>query len=296
MTLWITFAVLLVTALGFVVWPLFRHTGRLTPALAGIIVVVVGASVGLYQQIGSPGVESGPSEQPDVNAMVSQLEERLAREPDNAEDWLLLARTYQTLEQFDKAAMAYERVLELAPMHPQALFYGGFTAAARGEYNLAADRWEGVMQVASPPDDVRVSMQQQIAVWRGELPSPVIESVPTETSGAVVKAVITLSDEAASTVPAGATLFVFARDPQQPSPPIAVARRVLNADPMFVELGDRDAMVPGRTLSAFSSFELVARVSLSGEPIAQSGDWFGTVRFTAGGDPNIDIVIDTAVD
>ena len=65
MTLWITFAVLLVAALAFVVWPIFRHSGRLTPMLAAIIVVIVGASAGLYQQIGSPDVESGPAEQPD---------------------------------------------------------------------------------------------------------------------------------------------------------------------------------------------------------------------------------------
>lgn len=294
MTLWIIFAALLVLALGFIVWPLFRHTGRLTPALAGLIVGIVILSAGMYQLIGSPGVESGPSEQPDVNAMVSQLEARLEREPDNVEDWMLLARSYQTLEQFDKAAAAYEKVLEIEPMHPQALFFGGYIAAGRGEYNLAADRWEAVMSVAAPPDEIRDDMKRQIAVWRGE--APAISSAPPEASDAVVTAVITLSDQAAATVPAGATLFVIARDPKQPAPPIAVARRVLNADPMIVELGDRDAMVPGRTLSAFQSFELVARVSLSGNAMAQTGDWYGAVEFVVGDSNEVNLVIDTPVE
>ena len=35
-------------------------------------------------------------------------------------------------------------------------------------------------------------------------------------------------------------------------------------------------MIPGRTLSAFAHFEIVARVSVSGQPIAQSGDWYGS--------------------
>ncbi len=297
MTLWIVFAVLLVVALGFVVWPLFRHSGRLTPTLAGLIIVVVGASAGLYQHLGSPDVESGrsdPAAQPDVNAMIAQLEARLAREPDDAEGWLLLARSYQTLEQFDQAAAAYERVLEIAPMHPQALFFGGYIAAGRGEYNLAADRWEAVMRVAAPPDEIRSDMERQIAVWRGEVPA--ITTAPPESSDTVVTAVITLSEEAAATVPDGATLFVIARDPQQPAPPIAVARRVLNSDPVAVDLGDRDAMVPGRTLSAFTSFELLARVSLSGNAMAQPGDWYGSVQFTVGDDNRANIIIDTLVE
>ncbi|MEL7186805.1 MAG: hypothetical protein AAFN50_10310 [Pseudomonadota bacterium] len=296
MTLWIIFGALLVLALAFVVWPLFRSRGRLTPMLAGVIVVVVGVSAGLYQQIGSPGVKSGAAEQPDVNAMIAQLEARLQREPENVEGWLLMARSYQTLEQFDKAAVAYERVLELAPMQPTALFYGGYIAAARGELSLAADRWEAIMRVAAPPEDVRESMQRQITVWRSGTSAPAIDSAPAESSGTVVTASITLSNEAASTLPAGATLFVIARDPAQPSPPIAVARRVLDADPMVVELGDRDAMVPGRTLSAFARFEVVARVSLSGNAIAQPGDWFGGQLFTKGDEPTVSIVIDTPVE
>lgn len=294
MTLWIIFAALLTVALGFVVWPIFRHTGRLTAELAALIVVIVVLSAGLYQQIGSPGVESGPSEQPDVNAMIAQLEARLERQPNDVEGWMLLARSYQTLEQFDKAAAAYETVLEIEPMHPQALFFGGYIAAGRGEYNLAADRWEAVMRVAAPPEEIRGDMERQIAVWRGE--TPTISSAPPESSDAVVTAVITLSEEAAATVPAGATLFVIARDPQQPAPPIAVARRVLNADPMVVELGDRDAMVPGRTLSAFSGFELLARVSLSGNAMAQPGDWYGSLLYTVGDDKRASVVIDTPVE
>jgi hypothetical protein len=43
-------------------------------------------------------------------------------------------------------------------------------------------------------------------------------------------------------------------------------------------------MIPGRVPSAFAELEIVARVSMSGDPIARSGDWFGsrTVRNVAG--------------
>jgi len=47
-----------------------------------------------------------------------------------------------------------------------------------------------------------------------------------------------------------------------------------------VQLGDGDSMVPGRVLSGFDHFEVVARVSLSGQPVQQSGDWYGELEVT----------------
>ena len=81
---------------------------------------------------------------------------------------------------------------------------------------------------------------------------------------------------ALAALPAEATVFIIARDPAQPSPPIAVARRLLSDLPDVVRLGDGDSMIPGRALSGFPEIELVARVSVSGQPVAQSGDWFGS--------------------
>ena len=75
-------------------------------------------------------------------------------------------------------------------------------------------------------------------------------------------------------------MFVIARDPAQPMPPIAVTRRRLSELPMAVELSDRESMVPGRDLSGFAEIELIARVSVSGQPNAQPGDWFGTITVT----------------
>jgi cytochrome c-type biogenesis protein CcmH len=114
-------------------------------------------------------------------------------------------------------------------------------------------------------------MRQRIAEWRGQPPP-----TPVERPGAVVSADVSVSKEAAATLPAEATVFVIARDPNAPSPPIAVIRRRLSELPTTVELRDQDSMIPGRSLSGFAEFELVARVSVSGEPVARSGDWFAS--------------------
>jgi cytochrome c-type biogenesis protein CcmH len=104
-----------------------------------------------------------------------------------------------------------------------------------------------------------------------------------------------LSAEAAAALPANATVFVIARDPAAPMPPIAAIRRQLADLPMLVEMGDRESMVAGRNLSGFAEFELLARVSLSGQPMAAPGDWYGTVIVNPGADNDVELSIQTEV-
>jgi cytochrome c-type biogenesis protein CcmH len=92
-----------------------------------------------------------------------------------------------------------------------------------------------------------------------------------------------------------ATVFVIVRDPARPSPPIAAVRRKASELPAEVVIGDADAMIPGRVPSGFAQLEIVARVSLSGEPIAQSGDWFGQQTVSTGKSAEVTIVIDRQV-
>jgi hypothetical protein len=61
---------------------------------------------------------------------------------------------------------------------------------------------------------------------------------------------------------------------------------------MVVALSDSDAMVAGRPLSAFTELEIIARVSISGSPMAQSGDWSGSVIINTDDTRSIDLIID----
>ena len=122
-------------------------------------------------------------------------------------------------------------------------------------------------------------------------PPPATEPGP----GAIVSATIALSADAAASLPAEAVVFVIARDPAAPVPPIAVTRRRLSDLPAAVELGDRESMVAGRELSGFPEFELIARVSLSGTPASQPGDWFGSAIVRPSENAAISLSIDTQV-
>ena len=103
---------------------------------------------------------------------------------------------------------------------------------------------------------------------------------------------VTLAPALAGKVPAGAPLFVAARDPQVAGTAVrgesGCRRRfrwTSNSRPP-TPCCDRAASPPDRQL------EVVARVALGGTPTATSGDPFGQVSYHVGKDGRLNIVID----
>jgi cytochrome c-type biogenesis protein CcmH len=347
---WILLVILCLLAIVFAVWPLWRESRRLTPAVASVIVLTVAVSAGLYDTIGSPGVPSGRSQGaaqgmghsgdlPGMEEAVTSLKARLANNPEDVEGWKMLGRTQSAMQDFTGAVDALERAVELengqnadtlvnlaiglinrdgGPLmdgrpvallenalkldgnNQPALFYMGMTFANRGDTDNAATLWEKLLSLG-PPDDVRGILEQNIAAWRGEqppVPSMLAEQPAPEApvpDDAVVSARVSLSAEAVASMSNNAPVFIIARDPNAPSPPIAVARRMLSDLPAVVSLTDAQSMVEGRNLSAFAEIELLARVSLSGGPAAQSGDWFGSMIVRPSENNSVVLTIDQQV-
>jgi cytochrome c-type biogenesis protein CcmH len=199
-----------------------------------------------------------------------------------------------------EAAALVETALALDPNNPQALFYGGIAAANNGDTDLAAIRW-GQLQGLNPPPEIQQILDDKIAEWRGE---PVAQTSPqggmpaqqaAAPTDAIVTANVALADAAAAAIDGDATVFVIARDPAQPSPPIAVTRLRLSELPKAVQLGDQNSMVAGRSLSGFPEFELLVRVSLSGQPVARPGDWFASVIVNPSERDVVDVSVDQQV-
>lgn len=194
----------------------------------------------------------------------------------------------------------FESALALDPNSPQALFYSGLGAFNRDDQLLAADRWERLLSL-NPPPEIEGVLRQRIAEWRGEAPpvAAVGRNDPAPRAeapeGTVVEAIVSLSEAARSALGGNPSVFIIARDPGQPSPPIAVVRRSLSDLPAVVYLSDAESMVAGRDLSAFAEFELIARVSVSGQPGAQSGDWFGSVAVRPEVSSNVALTISQQV-
>lgn len=322
--IWLPLGLMLLAATLVVAWPMYRKERRLSPGLIASVVIVLGVSAVVYSGIGTP---VPPPPAASVDEMVAALDQRLQENPDDLEGWKMLGRSYMQLENYPKAIVAFERAVAMEspasaqtlaalgealligqgsagssrtvqlfesalaaePTNPKALFYGGVVAIERGDRELAADRWEALLAL-SPPPEIEDILRLRVAEWRGE-------TQPAAQSGArsaetVIAVSVSLGAAAASGVSPDATVFIIARDPDEPSPPIAAARRTVAELPALVSLSDADAMIPGRLLSGFERLEIVARVSMSGGPAAQPGDWYGDLVVSDPGSAAVSIVID----
>jgi len=190
-----------------------------------ITVMVPVCGLALYLWLGSPhGIDPPPMSAPpgaaaemapSVEAMVAALAARLDEDPEDAEGWLLLARSQVVLERFDAALVAFERAhallgddpslladwaeaeagrvgsrfpasasdrldraLELDPDHEKALWLGGFAAARNRRVEIAIDRWERLLARQSPGSREASIVTEMLAQVRG------VEGAPTDTGSA----------------------------------------------------------------------------------------------------------------
>jgi cytochrome c-type biogenesis protein CcmH len=322
-------AALTLLALALIVIPMLRH--RKAPgvgvSLVAVILLFPLAVAGLYisvssypwdeQAVAISNAGTGDSKQPPVGEMITDLEARLEREPD-VEGYVLLARSYNSLQRFPDAVEAWHKAWELTegesaevslgyaesliladrrtlktsavdlldmalaelPDDPRALWYGGLSAAALGQNDIAADRFSQLLQ-ADLPIEFRMVVQEQLAQL-GVTPA-MASAGGTGNSGAggegtdiSIEATITLDPALAQLVPPNATLFVFAQNNSRPGPPIA-AKRLSATFPTTAVLTDADVMIKGNSLGRAGQLKIAARVSASGNPIAAPGDLYGEV-------------------
>ena len=200
-----------------------------------------------------------------------------------------------------RPASLIESALALDPNNPPALFYSGVAAANRGDTETATSRWQKLLGL-NPPDNIRAIIERRLAEWSGEVapaaaaqviePDTSVQDVPADT---VVSAQVSLSDEARAAITSDTFVFLIARDPAAPTPPVAVSRLRLSELPKLVSLTDAQSMVAGRELSSFAEIELLARVSLSGGPAAATGDWFGSLLVRPAETRSVSLTIDQQV-
>lgn len=89
------------------------------PIGAIVLYLLVGSPLALYL----PEVNQGQPQltQKDIEGMVERLAQRLEKEPNNAEGWQMLGRSYAALQRMPEAQAAYKKALGLNPNNAQLL-------------------------------------------------------------------------------------------------------------------------------------------------------------------------------
>jgi len=323
-----------------------RVPGKLLSLLAVAVLVIAAAG---YWWTGSPERvaeavpanegASAPAGQPhamsfeQIATMADKLAERLKAQPDDADGWAMLARSYTVLGRNPEAVAAYKkavdlqaddaglladyadalatqnqrqlsgeparliaRALKLEPDNLKALALAGTEAFERKDYAAAVKHWDRAVQVG-PADSALVQQAKGGAAEArelGKLPAPVVAPTVAAASASVSGSVRLVPALAKQANP-GDTLFVFARAAEGGAMPLAVLRKQVKDLPLDFKLDDSLAMAPTAKLSGASKVIVSARISKSGDAIPKAGDLSGQSAPVAVGASGLRIEINTVV-
>lgn len=333
-TFWAIAVALCIAAAALLFVPLWRErrrAGRWSP-LGVVAAVAIGpAAAGLYVAVSDWNFELAERVAQSDN-LVAALAARLEQTPDDLEGWRLLANSYMSLGRFSEGLAAYrhlwtrmpapddelklayaeaqiladrnaltgeagrlvEDVLTRHPNEPKALWYGGHYALAQGLADVARVRWTALLR-SELPDEVAASVQSQLAALGGPLTAGAAGAAAPEPSGPVITLNVTLgAGRAVGELGPNAQLFIFARAPGG-GPPLAVVRQPAASVPGQFTLSDANSMIPGRSLADYPEITIVARLSASGQPLEQPGDWYAQATVRPGEGGVLPLVIDQVV-
>lgn len=304
---------------------------RLWFALVGLLVVIAAAG---YWWTRSPALpdygtdtaninpHAGNDEAPahannadQMNAMADRLAARLKDQPQNADGWVMLARSYSVLGRHPEALQAYaravalskddpdlladyadalalknnfslagdpmkwvERALKIDPHNIKALSLSGTHAFDRKDYAGAVKYWQQVLDFGAADHPLVQQVGPSLAQAREMAGLPLAPKKPDTqrpATGASVSGTVTLSASLSKQVSPEDTVFIFARDAEGSRMPLAIVRKQARDLPAKFSLDDSMAMSPAARLSGASRIIVSARVSKSGDARAQPGDLTG---------------------
>lgn len=184
-----------------------------------------------------------------------------------------------------EATALLDRALVITPDHQRALWFRGIAALQAGDGATAVQRWETLLPMVDEATAIPLRTQIARAREQAGLPplavaapadasppdaAPVAEPAPG-TPGTVT-VTIEADPGALAALPAGAVLFVFARDAAAGGPPVAARRIPAARLPLTVTLSDADRLMPTAALSATPNVEVSARYARSGSVTPEAGD------------------------
>lgn len=221
------------------------------------------------------------------------LEQAHALAPDNpvvmadlAEAWI-----YETPDGrvSDASVAMLQRALDINPTLQKGLWLMGIASMQQGDDPFAISYWQTLLEQLEPGSGVYQMVSEQINEAQArmgmgdhsghdhaEADMAAAESAPAAEDGAWngSRLVLDATDGARQALANGAVLYIIIRSSGPAmGPPLGVKRVTSPSFPLEVTITDQDSMLAERKISSEQQIQLQARVSLSGSPTAQSGDW-----------------------
>jgi cytochrome c-type biogenesis protein CcmH len=293
------------------------------PLLAGSLYLTLGNSEAISHSA-EMAVDPDTLKLAEINKMVAGLAEKMKANPDDAQGWLMLGRSYKVLEDYPKAVDAFAnayrllgdqaevmllyadtiayandknlagkptelvfKALALEPDNLTALWLGGMAKAQQGDAVTALKLWKKLEALLPPGSDSQQEIQGLLAKIGSESSQTATQPEvpqPANVSSVAIKVQVSLAPELQKSASPGDIVFIYAQALSGPKMPLAIVRKQVSDLPLTVSLNDAMAMVPNMKLSNFPSVKLLARISKSGNAMSQPGDLIGVIDQVALGD------------
>lgn len=178
-----------------------------------------------------------------------------------------------------------KEALEKEPAHTTALWMAGQAAADQKQYLEAIDYWQraaqGLQDDKEMLAELRTMIDEAVVLAKSagmEVADVSLPSLPQPLPGNSISIEVTIDPSLLQQIGENDVLFIFARAVSGPPMPLAAIKRQARELPVSIVLDDSSLLRPGTSLSQFEQLKLGARVSRSGQPVAQSGDLQSTVQ------------------
>lgn len=184
---------------------------------------------------------------------------------------------------------ALTRALQLDAKHPKALWLMASLQLEEKHYAQALKTWQQLRTVIpdNSPDariiDANIDEARTLSTGKPMLSGDkAVAPAAAQVAPASEVRITGQINADARVVAKGKTLFVFAKSADSPAP-VAVWRMTVDRWPVAFTLDDSSAMMPTRKLSMFPQVQVQARLSQSGQALAQPGDWQSDVQTVSTG-------------
>jgi len=175
------------------------------------------------------------------------------------------------------------KALALDPNNTQGLWLAGMAMQEQKDDMGALNYWRRLEPNMDDDPESQVALRGLInhAERRLKIKETDFKSLPSIASANSTSAIrleIDLDPSLAAKVAVEDSLFIYAKALQGPPMPLAAARKKAIDLPLSITLDDSMAMMPQMKLSNFKQVKVGARISKSGNAIAQDGDFYAEVQ------------------
>jgi len=170
-----------------------------------------------------------------------------------------------------------KKAIEIAPKNEIGLWLGGLAAEQRNDIPRAYELWSQLLPLLAKDPSSYNEIKGMLTQLKGTFPDlPELANVTVDAmvSGAQVQLTISIKDTIRQQLTGNEQVFVYAKAVTGPPMPLAAKKFKVSDLPLTVTLSDADAMMPQLKLSSVDAFTVGARVSMSGNPIPQQGDYY----------------------